>query len=103
MAAQGQLSILYVAVRKRQVAILARSYREMSQTVRIDCWSSLSRVSIWSILTKRRQMRFSGGLRQSNATMKRFEGLEGFMEVFGHLNSNNLKFDKCYKLDVATA
>ena len=25
----------YVAVRKRQVAILARSYREMSQTVRI--------------------------------------------------------------------
>ena len=38
-----------VAVRKLQVAILARSSQEMSQTVRIDCRSFLSRVriSVW--------------------------------------------------------
>ena len=35
-----------VAVRKRQVAIIARLSREMSQTVRIDCHSFLSRVRI---------------------------------------------------------
>ena len=37
---------LSVAVRKRQVAVLARSSREISQTVRIDCRSFLLRVRI---------------------------------------------------------
>ena len=37
---------LSVVVRKLQVAILARSSREISQTVRIDCRSFLSRVRI---------------------------------------------------------
>ena len=32
---------------------------------------------IWSILTKRRQFGFSGGLSQSNATITCFEGLVG--------------------------
>ena len=35
-----------IAVRSRLVAILARSSREISQTVRIDCHSFLSRVRI---------------------------------------------------------
>ena len=36
----------YIAVRKLQVAILARSYREMSQTVCIDCQYILWRVRV---------------------------------------------------------
>ncbi len=37
---------LFVVVRKLQVAILARLSRDISQTVRIDCHSFLSRVLI---------------------------------------------------------
>ena len=37
---------LSVAVRKLQVVILARSSREISETVRIDCHSFLSRIRI---------------------------------------------------------
>ena len=38
-----------VAVRKLQVAILARSSREMSQTVRIDSFLSLARLHLSSV------------------------------------------------------
>ena len=37
---------MYVAFRSLQVAVFARSSREISQTVRVDCRSFLSRVRI---------------------------------------------------------
>ena len=37
------------------------------------------RIYIWSILTKRRQLVFSGGLHQTNATITSFEGVVGQM------------------------
>ena len=54
---------------------LSRSHRPL-----IDLIIILNDVSIrnkWSILTKRRQLVFSGGLHQTNATLTTFEGLVG--------------------------